>query len=398
LYATKNQLSTPNIEILNDYGEWKNLTAITPYVSQNQDYYFVTKNKSMRARIYGPGQGWLQYEIQKPSASGNGNHRSKRSSKSISNEECPVDVYFEITQIQQVSAMSTANTRTFNVLLTTEFSESSVFKSSNVHDEIFVVHIALKSSKQIFEEDFELLNNPVEHIVEHYTINDKSVIFYIRGNGTLKFRMNFETNLDNSFTITTYPVKHPGLACKSVHNPYPDRMENLRSHCEQSDCICGVLQDCPKKKKPKKATKEKRMDKHEKKDTMYSYRLKYKDPITANVPQGWKAFSCELIEVYYSSGELQSVTSRQRHQFWVRDDCKKFSLKRNRYYLIIGSSAVIGQNRDGSPLVKHLLDSNSWIEEWPSKYPACNRYGTGNSKKITLTKTCKSLQDFVNNI
>ena len=55
--------------------------------------------------------------------------------------------------------MSTANTRTFNVLLTTEFSESSVFKSSNVHDEIFVVHIALKSSKQIFEEDFELVSS-----------------------------------------------------------------------------------------------------------------------------------------------------------------------------------------------------------------------------------------------
>ena len=50
----------------------------------------------------------------------------------------------------------------------------------------------------------------------------------------------------------------------------------------------------------------------------------------------------------------------------------------------------------GSPLVKHLLDSNSWIEEWPSKYPACNRYGSGSSKKIALKKICKSLQDFVN--
>ena len=76
-----------------------------------------------------------------------------------------------------------------------------------------------------------------------------------------------------------------------------------------------------------------------------AYRLKHKDQITANVPQGWKVFSCELIEVYYKSDELQSVTSRQRHQFWVRDDCRDFSLKRNRYYLIIGSSAMIGQNK-----------------------------------------------------
>ena len=58
--------------------------------------------------------------------------------------------------------MSTANTITNNVFLTTKFSESSVFKSSNVYDEIFVVHIALSSSKQIFEEDFESVSSVFE--------------------------------------------------------------------------------------------------------------------------------------------------------------------------------------------------------------------------------------------
>ncbi|KFP32463.1 Complement C5, partial [Colius striatus] len=234
-----------------------------------------------------------------------------------------------------------------------------------------VMDIGLVSGVEANTEDLSTLASGVDQLIADYEIKDGHVILQIDSvcypfhNSDdflcVEFRISelFQVGMLNPATFTVYEYHAPDKRCTVLYNPYGN--ERLVRLCEGDECKC-MEAECSKvqERLDRSVTADTRREAACQDDIAYVYKVNI---LSRSEEGSFVKYSATLLDLYKRG---QAFAQKNNEITFVKKkSCAGVELSPGEQYLIMGKEALkisIGYTFK----FQYPLDSNTWIEWWPS--------------------------------
>ncbi|XP_071948262.1 complement C3-like [Antedon mediterranea] len=287
-----------------------------------------------------------------------------------SDKESECDFFIDIASKKKENDQQAAEAPEIHILtLTTKYR-----RELNGKTNMAIVDIGLISGYTPVESTLKTLVNSNAVAVDRYEIADRKVVFYLQELTSeftvLRFEVvrSFEVLNVQAAQVSVYDYYSPEKKCRKFYNPHDDQTE-LRQFCEEDLCQCAAGA-CPKCPRPTPLPTPQELEG----DYACGVTDKAMDYVYETIAQGreendgFVILTGSVITVIKEgTDEISNVPAVRL--FVMKSscvDCKGWKIGQK--YLIMGKDGIRYKPEGSNVFVfKYLLDSTSYIEEWPTR-------------------------------
>lgn len=231
-----------------------------------------------------------------------------------------------------------------------------------------IADITLLSGFHALRADLEKLTSLSDRYVSHFETDGPHVLLYFDSVPTTRECVGFgalqevAVGLVQPASAVLYDYYSPDHKC-SVFYSAPTKSKLLSTLCSADVCQCAEGK-CPRQRRALERGVQDQ-DGYRMKFACYYPRVEYGFQVKVLREDGraaFRLFETEITQVLHFSKDTKASVGQTRN-FLVRASCR-LRLEPSKEYLIMGLDGVT-RDLKGDP--QYLLDSNSWIEEMPSK-------------------------------
>uniref|UniRef100_W5ME05 Complement C5 n=1 Tax=Lepisosteus oculatus TaxID=7918 RepID=W5ME05_LEPOC len=229
-----------------------------------------------------------------------------------------------------------------------------------------VMEIHLPTGLQPVQEDLETMANGVDYVISQYDILDDKVIIQVESVPSenylcvgFRVRELFRTGMTSSSLYRVYEYHDPDSQCSRLYTQAETRLLRL---CEGQECQC-MAAACGQLKPLMDLTisAEDRRTAACLDNIKYAYKVEI---ISSSVEGDFVNYKAKIKEVIKRGTE--QVKRDSEVELIAKATCADVALKNGDHYLIMGGEGM--ENRQNRSFkYKFALDSQSWMELWPSE-------------------------------
>uniref|UniRef100_A0A3B3S0A7 Complement component 5 n=1 Tax=Paramormyrops kingsleyae TaxID=1676925 RepID=A0A3B3S0A7_9TELE len=248
-----------------------------------------------------------------------------------------------------------------------------------------IMEIHLPTGIQPLQEDLDMMQNSLDSLVSHYEMKGDQVILQLDSIPSaaflcVGFRIQelFRTGMTSSSLFKVYEYRDPGTHCSKLYYPHVER--RFLRLCDGDECQC-MAAECSnfKGSMDLTITAQMRLDAACEDKIKYAFKVK----IESSSEEGDFVNYVAKIEDIFKKGKLTLCTNSEV-TFVKKATCTDVNLQEGNYYLIMGAEGMERLNRTTCYRYKFPLDSQAWVERWPSS----------DCEDISCSSFLNTLEDF----